>query len=396
MTESRNNSSTQDDNTRFTLWKILGAAIVVLALAIIVAAFSIYNSYKSESIKKAQEIAAANRPVDAVNVSLLDLKKTKVVDSITLPGFLQAWDKAQLSAQVSGKLIKKVPEGTKVKEGDPIAYLDQSDYQIKLTEAESTYLEAKQNYERKQKLRSSRINALSELEQATATYNKAKSEYEAAKLSLERCIIHAPFDGVVDTVPPEIGELVSIGQDVATVAQLGELKVEVGIPEKDIDMVRSVKECAVNVEAAKSKTTGERTYLSYLPSETSQVYTLRLKIPNKEEKMRPGMFSDVKVIREIRTNFLVPIYSVMAKDDQHYVFVSDNYKAEKKIKNDQRNLMTARKRLVKLGVIQGTNVEILSGLKEGDQIVVVGQRNLDDGTIMSIVKKFGELSEFSQ
>lgn len=384
------------DKRRFALWNYLGLALIVALVLVVFLVISKFNDSKAQAIARAREIAEANRPIDAVNVALIRLEKTKIIDAINLPGLLQAWDKAQLSAQVSGKLLKKVSEGTRVEKDGSILYLDQRDYEIKLVQAKAAFEEAQQNYLRKQKLRSSMVNALSELEQATATFNKTKSEYEAAQLALERCIIRAPFAGVVDVVGPEVGELVTAGQNVATVAQLGELKVEIGIPEKDIDMVRNVSECEVLVEAAGVKTIGARTYLSYLPADDSQVYVLRLKLQNNENKLRPGMFGNVRVVREIRDNFLTPIYAVMAKDDKHYVFVADAYTPVKGAKNDPRQLRTARKKEVTLGVIQGSNIEVVSGLAQGDELVVVGQRNLDDGTIMNIAKVFGSMSELSQ
>lgn len=391
MSEVKNNS----DRKRLEIWEYFGGFCIIAGLIIVIAIAVTVNNHLEAEIKKAKEIAEANRPVDAVNAGLVKLETTEIVDSINLPGLLQAWNKSNLSAQVSGKLIKKVKEGTEVKKGEPILYLDPSDYKIKLVEAKSTFEEAKQNYERKKRLRSSRVNALSELEAATATFNQAKSDYEAAELALQRCTIRSPFDGVVDTVQPEIGELVNNGDNVATIAQLGELKVEIGIPEKDIDLVRNVKECEVSVEAAGVTATGKRTYLSYLPANDSQVYILRLKLPNKDGKLRPGMFGNVKVVRDIRKGFRIPIYSVLAKDNKHYVFIAEKYTPASGRK-DPRDLKTAKKKLVKLGVIQGTNIEITKGLEADEKLVVVGQRNLDDGTIINVTHNFRSMSELNQ
>lgn len=385
------------DSRRFVLWELGGGALMLLIMfLLIMVGAGILSGHKKE-IEEAKALAEANRPVDAVNVALITLKPQKVTDKIVLPGLLQAWLTADISAQVSGEIVSKAQDGAKVKKGDSLLHIEPKDYQIKLNDTKSAFEKAEQALQRKTKLRNNQINTQSELEEATADYNKAKSDYDAARLALERCNITAPYDGVVDTVLPDVGEYVSAGTKVAKMAQLGELKAEVGIPEKDIDLVRNVQSCEVRVDAAAGKTVvGERVFLSYLPAEGAQVYTLRLKVPNQDGSLRPGMFGNVEVIREVRQNILVPIYAVMVKDDQHYVFVADKYTPQPGKENDPRTLQTARKKPVKLGVLQGAEVEIVSGLEPGERLVAVGQRNLDDGSVMSVVKSAESISDLQQ
>ncbi len=389
-------SADRADHRRFFLWELAGGGLMLLAMGLLIAIGAAILSGHKKEIEEAKALAEANRPVDAVNVALVNLQPQKVTDKIVLPGLLQAWLRADISAQVSGIVVSKVPDGAKVRKGDPILHIEEKDYQIKLNDTKSAFEKAEQALQRKTKLRSSQINTQSELEEATADYNKAKSDYEAARLALERCNISAPYDGVVDAVLPDAGEYVSAGTKVATLAQLGELKAEIGIPEKDIDLVRNVQRCEVRVEAANKTVIGDRVFLSYLPAAGAQVYTLRLKLPNQDGLLRPGMFGNVEVIREIRQNLLVPIYAVMVKDDQHYVFVADQYTPLPGKEKDPRHLQTARKKAVKLGVLQGAEVEILSGLEPGERLVAIGQRNLDDGTVMNVVKTAESLSELQE
>lgn len=384
------------EKRRFLLWELAGGGLMLAAAFLLIFIFYAVISSNKKAKAEADAMAEANRPVDAVDAALLTLKPEKVTDKIILPGLLQPWLMADISAQVSGEVVSKIADGVKAKKGDSILQIEEKDYRIKLNDTKAAFDKAEQAFQRKTKLRSSNINTKSELEEATADYNKAKSDYEAAKLALERCTITAPFDGVVDTVFADVGEYVASGAKVATMAQLGMLKAEVGIPEKDVDLVRNVERCGVHVDAAKKSVIGERTYLSYLPATGAQVYTLRLKIPNQDGALRPGMFGNVEVIREIRDNLLVPIYSVMVKDDQHYVFIADSYTPQTGKSHDTRNLQTARKKVVKLGVLQGTDVEIISGLQPGERLVAVGQRNLDDGTIINVVATAGSLSELKK
>ena len=378
---------------RFWLWEIGGGALVFLVLVLFVGLMVMVITWHSEEVEQAKRIAEANRPVDAVNVALLRLQRIEVQDQIILPGLLQPWKVSNLSAQVSGRVVSKLAEGTKVSKDEVILRIDDSDYIIKLEDAKAKFAEAEQSYKRKEKLHSSRVNPLSVLEEAAALYSKAKSELQTAQLALERCQITAPFDGVVDIVTPEIGELVNVGATVATIAQLGDLKAEVGIPEKDIDLVRDITTCEVEVEAARTTVIGERTYLSYLPAPEAQVYVLRLRLPNQDGILRPGMFGNARVVREVRQNIMVPIYTVLTKDDTYYVFVAGDYTLPEDKKHDPRKLQSAVRRNVKLGVVKGADVEILEGLEPGDRLVAVGQRNLDEGTVINVVKEVGSMAE---
>lgn len=386
----------REEEKRLLIWEVSGGVLALIAGIVIIVIFSWVSGYVKRAHERAQEILEANRPVDAVSVVVQDMQKEKIVDTIVLPGRFEAWEKSEVSAEVSANVVSRLKEGTAVKKGDVILTLDNRDYQIRFLEAKGTFAEAEQNFLRKQKLRKKNVNALSELEKASATYAQAKSSFEAAKLALERCEIKSPLDGVVDTVLPEVGELVKQAECVAVVAKLGELKVEVGIPEKDIDSVRDIEECQIEVEAANVTVTGVRTYLSYLPAANSQVYILRLKVPNQNGELRPGMFGNVKVVREVRRDFLVPIYSVLAKDAEHYVFVTGEYTPPKGKGKDPRALRIARKVPVTLGVMQGTSVEVTGGMKAGDKLVVVGQRNIDEDTVMSVVREVANMSELTQ
>ena len=377
------------------LWEIIGGIFVLAIAGGIIFFIGTMIAAKEEKLAKVREIQAASRPIDAVNVAMMPLERVDVVDTIVLPGRFEPLVSSVVSAQVEGKVVSRVKEGAEVKKGEVIASIEDTDYNNTMQEKKANYEQARQSYERKKTLRSRKINAQSELEIATALYNSTKNNYETAKLNYERCKIKSPIGGVVDNVVPEMGEIVMKNNPVATVVKLGKLKIEVGIPEKDIDFVREIDDCKIEVDAIRSVVEGKRTYLSYLQPEGTQVYILRLEVDNPKGEIRPGMYGKVEVVRQVRKNFLIPLYSVLAKDDKHYVFVESKKEPRGKAKNDPRKLRMVERKEVELGVVQGADVEIVSGLEEGDRLVVVGQRNIDEETVVNVVKDVDDIKELS-
>lgn len=388
------------------LWELLGLVIVIGAGVLLVAGSFLLLSWRQEGIQRDKEEAAARRPIPAVNVIALTMKPVTVTDTIRLPGMMHAWEDVKVPAEVGGILVRKtvegretpLPDGSRVKAGDVIACLDERDYRLALERADASYKLARTSLERTRQLHARDIRTAEELDQAQANYDSAKSGYERARLDLDRCRIRSPIDGVIETVLPSVGEIVAEHAVVTNVLQKDTLKLEVGIPERDINAVRHLEEADVLVDAIGDGLTvrGERTWLSAKPPSGMQIYLLRLRIANPDGLLRPGMFAEANIVRGVyEDSFLVPIFSVLVREAEHYVYVLAPHEPDGNA-TDPRMLARAERRPVRLGVIQGDHVQILDGLKPGDSLIVVGQRGVEDGSVVQVLRTVDSLRELMQ
>ncbi len=96
-------------------------------------------------------------------------------------------------------------------------------------------------------------------------------------------------------------------------------------------------------------------------------------VPNPDGRILPGMFARVELIKQVFNKALtIPLYAVITKDNERFVFVEKDGKAER--------------RAVELGVLVGWQVQVRSGLNPGERAIVVGHRLLDDGRSVEVIK----------
>ena len=141
---------------------------------------------------------------------------------------------------------------------------------------------------------------------------------------------------------------------------------------------------------------GRKTYLSVKPHEMARVYTLRLELENPDGVLRPGMFVDALVLKETRPNsVLVPLFAVIPGEEGHAVFVVVPVAAAPGSPATTATEV-AQRRLVKLGVMQGAQVEIVSGLKPGERLIVMGQRSVAEGSPVAVTRTVKDLAELTR
>ena len=371
------------------VWELLGVAIVLLIGWGLLSSVFATVSEKREVMEAARKKAESARETPAVPVVVKVLSTTTVVDEINLPGRIEAIREVSVSTEVKGKVVAiEVVDGQAVKKGQIVVRLDDMDYRIALSDAKARLKLAAETLRSTRELVKSRVETKYEMDKAQSTYDQAAAAVSRAKLEVERCIVRSPIEGVVNDVIPDLGEFVAAETSVAMVLDVEKLKVEIGIPEKDVHDIRSVKECEVTIDAVNGgmKVMGKVIYLSHKPASDALVYLLRLEIDNKERILRPGMFGRARIIKAKRENSVVaPLFAIMAIRDDHVAYVIDG-------PVEAGSLTTVKKRQVELGTMTGRSVEVTKGLKAGDYLIVVGQRSVAEGTKVRVMRTVRKMS----
>lgn len=316
----------------------------------------------TDSVEAAVEVtvkAVAGRPFD---------------DIVELPGVITAYTESNLSAQISGKILEfSIKEGDFVKKGDIIVKIDKRDYQIAFNRAGAELEFARSEFNRSEQLLKSNAINLSNHESKKNDFLIKQAAYENVKTSLERCEITAPFDGIVDKKFSEAGEIASPGMRLAKLIDISKVKVNVGIPEKDIAHVRKLKHIKFIVPSLDSKEfAGEFKNIVMSMIDVAKAYPLIIEVDNASRELLPGMIVKAKIVRASYQNaVLLPIFSVIPGDDEYYTFVINSGKAQK--------------RVLKIGSFQDKNVHILEGLKPGDMLIDKGNKLVADGSKVKVI-----------
>ncbi|MFA9193667.1 efflux RND transporter periplasmic adaptor subunit [Flavobacterium sp. FBOR7N2.3] len=290
-----------------------------------------------------------------------------------------------------------------------------------LTQSEASFKEAKANYERNKTLYDKGVISRSDWDKSIASFEVAKATRQSsyynvqsavasvneAKDNLGRTTIYAPADGTISVLNVELGERVlgtqqMAGTELLRVANLNNMEVEVDVNENDIVKIKVGDLANVEVDAyLKKKFQGVVTSISNSASSTltaDQVTNFKVKVrilkesyedllegkPETYSPFRPGMTATVDIITKTKKNVLaVPISAVVVKSDTTAVSIAD-----KKIPDEKDNKNEAPKsdkkfecvfvkvgdkakiKIVKTGIQDDTNIEILSGVKSGDNVIV--------------------------
>ena len=364
------------------LWGFFPTGIVILLVGAI---FLLSGRIQSEGevIKKrtAEELRSERA---ATNVITLEMVPGVLRERLSLPGTVRPWKALNVVAEVSGKIVeKRVSEGQPVRKGDILARIDERDYKNALASSKASYEVAQASRKRLEKLYREKVSTQSQLDDIVAKVRTSRAAMDNAALALERCAIRAPFDGVVNRFHIEAGQYMGIGDPVAEILQIDRVKVEVGIPESDVDKVRRLEHFSVKIDALGGRLfTGTRHYLYKNSDSFARLYNLEIAVDNPGGEILPDMFTRVEIIKtEVPAGLGVPLYSLINRRGTDALYlVRDG---------------VAQYTPVETGILDGWQVEINKGLQPGDQVVVVGQRQIDDGERVNVTRTIRDIGDLA-
>lgn len=363
------------------------------------------------------------KEIEAKKIERLD-----IVETVSATGKIQPEVEVKISSEVSGEIIElPIIEGQQVKKGDLLVRINPDIYQsslnrsqaslqnvkANLSQAEASLKEAKASYERNKQLFEKGIISKADWDKAISTYEIAQANKESAYFgvksasatvseamdNLNRTTIYSPMDGTISKLDVELGERVvgtqqMAGTEIMRVANLSNMEVEVDVNENDIVKVNIGDSTIVEVDAyLKKQFKGIVTEISNSADgvlTADQVTNFKVKVriieesykdliegkPEHYSPFRPGMTATVDIITDKRDNAInVPISAIAIKTDT--TTTKQSVKSESVGKTDEKfecvfikNGDTAELRVVTTGIQDDSNIEITSGLDEGEEVIV--------------------------
>ena len=366
------------------IWKSIPFAVVLLVIGLIILPLGKKISAEKADLAEKQSTEKAITKA-LTNVMTMELVPAMVMEKLSLPGVAKPWISLEVVSEIRGKVVnKKVIEGRHVNKGDVLAVIDQSDYQNAYDSALASYDSAQATQKRLIALVKKNFVTQSQLDDAVAQVKTSMADLENAKLNLSRCTIVSPMEGIVDRVHIEPGSFLSSGDPVALILQIDKLKIEVGIPESDVDAVRKLKTFNMKIDALDGKTyTGVYHYLYKTADSMARLYKLEIKVDNTDGQILPDMFVRVKIIKkQDPQGIAVPMYSLVNHNKDIGVYVEKDG--------------IVRFRTVRIGFQDGWKTQIPEGLEPGENVVVVGHRIIEDGERVNVTKTIRDMEEILQ
>ncbi|GLO61182.1 hemolysin secretion protein D [Vibrio sp. MACH09] len=324
---------------------------------------------------------------------------TGVDDRMFFPAIANAADRARLSFRVSGEVSKlMVRDGDRVTKGQLIAEIDPTDYQLAVDNARASYSVANSQYKRSEQLVKKGLLAQSQFDELAAQRMIAKSELDLASLQLSFTTLNAPYDGLISRVNVEQFENINIGQQVVNIHNPKQVDIVIQVPDKLF--AGSPSDYDYQQVQADVRLNNGNTYRASLKEYTTEqdaesaTYTVTLTMPMPENDIvLDGMAVDVAPIQggigdlnSASQLISIPIEAVFTPDGEDldrlnkYVWVvgKDNSVSKTKVVTRKVNYK---------------KVQVVSGLTQGDSIVVAGVSRLRDGMKVELVNELSTGSE---
>jgi RND family efflux transporter MFP subunit len=265
-------------------------------------------------------------------------------------------------------------EGGRVAQGQVLATLRNPQLKGELQRAEAAFARAREEFESVRGLYEQGFVARSQHDQAAHAFDTARVTLEEARSSEEARRITSPIAGTLSLRGIRYGEAVSPGKLAFQVVDLGALRVEVNLPEKDLSRLREGQSARARSEVLPGlEVKGSVQRISPVVDPSSGTVKVTIALDPEQTQLRPGMFVHVDVVVDTHEQaLLLPKRAVVWDEGEPIAFVV--------------NEGAAKRTTLKLGFAERDTVEVLEGLSAGQQVVTVGQGLLRDGAEVRIVE----------
>jgi len=328
------------------------------------------------------------------NSPTISVKTNQVAANANSPflstsGKIQAVNSADLSTRMMGYVNKvHVNVGDKVRKGQLLVSINNSDLQAKraqvnagITEATAAFNNAQKDYNRFKNLFSENSASQKEMDDMTANYEMAKARLEAANqmknevnAQFTYSNITAPFDGTVTSKNVEAGNMANPGAPLISIETPGHFEVMAMVPESEISEIEKGSTVAVLVKSINKTIKGKVTEVSTSAKNTGGQYLVKIALDKTDANILSGMFTTVQfpVERKAKsTMVLIPTDVIITNGQLSGVYTVS-----------QSN--TAMLRWLRLGRTFGNQVEVLSGLNADEAYIVSAEGKLFNGAKISI------------
>ncbi len=342
---------------------------IIICLLIIVSIGVVLANNKAKIDKAARPVK--NNPV--IPVKVYEVKEDSFNTSFTINGTTIPAKEVKIASEVQGKLVGLyIDNGDVVRAGQVIAVLDASVYSVQLNSIEASIAKSKLDLARYTKLIEMGGATPMQAETVQLQINSLQAEKKQVLEQMAHMQIRAPFSGKIENVAVELGSFVTFGTVLSQLIDNSSLKINIYLSEQEALKVKTGQEVTISSVVLTQPKVGKISMISD-KADASGKFLAEINFSNNDMELKAGILADVHFsMEEVETGLSIPVSALIASVKEAKVFVIKGNKVEQ--------------RSIKTGIVTSNNVQVLEGLQAGEQVVISGQLNLENGTSISINK----------
>jgi len=355
--------------------KLLAAAGILVAIGVVSGAS--YWAGKSSSSGSgpagAAPSGARGAPPPGVVVEASRVTIVKLPQALNAIGSLRSDETVVVRPEVAGRIATiAFREGERVAEGQVLVRLDDSVQKADLDRAKANLVLSRTKHERAIDLRNKGFVSTQALDELENSVKVAQADAQLMTARVNKMTLLAPFAGTVGLRQASVGDYVKEGQDIVNLESLDPLKVDFRLPELALSQLHNGQTLQISLDALPDKAYDGKVYaINPLIDANGRAIVIRAQVPNRDGKLRPGMFARVRLFTgDNRDSIVIPEEALFPVGDEKYVYkVVDGKALRQKVAIGQRR--------------EG-RVEIVNGLARDDVIVTAGAIKLREGVAVTI------------
>jgi len=351
------------------------ATPISIAVAVVCAAWAIYASQHKAPAAAGGPPGGAARNSAPATVMLAPVRTERLSQKIEALGNARANESVDVSSKTSNIVTAvRFRDGESVRRGQILVQLDDAQTRADVATAQAVLTESESQYNRSRELMNTQALSKSSFDQLEGTVKANRARLSAATARLEDTVIRAPFSGRVGLRRVSVGTLISPGAVITTLDDTSIIKLDFSVPENLLASIREGLSVRATAPAFPGRVfVGKVAGIDSRVDQNTRSVTVRALLANDDGALKSGMFLNVTLANDERSALVIPEEALTPEAERQYVFVVTDGRAER--------------REVRIGGRTPGNVEVLSGVKAGEQVIVEGTQKVRDGATVNAVER---------
>lgn len=346
---------------------------------------------KAELDVTAQEISTQLKQLEKEIKTLDPQEKVPLITTIKahetafthyaeLQGNVSTKQNVVITAEYAGVLKQVfVREGQKVTKGQILAKIDDGGLSQQLAQLKIQANLAKTTFERQERLWNQKIGSEIQYLQAKSSYEAQEQAVNQLQQQVAKTTVRAPFSGTIDDVITDQGNVVAPGQSqLFRIVNLNDMYIETDVPERYVSNITKGKNVKVNFPVLGKEVDAKVRQAGNFINPANRTFKVEISLPKTDIGIKPNLTAKLKINDYTNNNAILIPQSIISEnaDGQQYVYTISDKKGKK---------AKAKRAIIETGKTQGDAIEVLTGIKNGDEIIDEGARSVKDGQEIKIL-----------